>query len=115
VSDVVIDACVLLAYFEIAGGLTRAQVRDGLSKEDVVEAWKIVDGLGLVLHEPIDGERIVAIAVGLGRHSAYDAAYLALGERLGAEVWTLDGPLFDNAGSRGHRVRLIEPARRGGR
>lgn len=99
-----------LAYFEIASGLTRARARDGLSKEDVAEAWAIIDSLGLILHEPTDGERIVEIAVELGRHSAYDAAYLALGERLGAEVWTLDGPLFDNAGTHEHRVRLIERA-----
>jgi predicted nucleic acid-binding protein len=56
-----------------------------------------------------DNARAIEIAVDLERHSAYDAAYLALAERLGAEVWTLDGPLFRNASRRGEqRVRLID-------
>jgi predicted nucleic acid-binding protein len=36
-----------------------------------------------------DNARAIEIAIELERHSAYDAAYLALAERLGAEVWTL--------------------------
>jgi predicted nucleic acid-binding protein len=44
----------------------------------------------------------------LERKSAYDAAYLVLADRLGAELWTLDGPLARSAGSRGLSVRLIE-------
>ena len=43
------------------------------------------------------------------RHSAYDAAYLELAKRLGAEIWTVDGPLARNAGSR-YSVQLIAPA-----
>ncbi len=55
---------------------------------------------------------MVEIAVELGRHSAYDAAYLALGERLGVDVWTLDGPLLRNAGERPeYRVEAIAGVR----
>jgi predicted nucleic acid-binding protein len=49
-----------------------------------------------------DGEE-----VHLGRHSAYDAAYLDLAQRLGAELWTLDGSLARNAAGLGFPVRLV--------
>ena len=53
------------------------------------------------------GDRVVAIALRLGRRSAYDAAYLALAERLEATVWTFDGSLARNAGDAGFSVHLI--------
>ena len=55
-----------------------------------------------------DKARAVEIAVDLKRHSAYDAAYLELAKRLGAVIWTIDGPLARNAGSR-YAVQLIAP------
>lgn len=96
----------LLSQYEIASTLTKRRVRDGLSAEDAAEALAIIDDLGVVFDLEPDNARAVEIAVELERHSAYDAAYLALGERLGAEVWTLDGPLARGAGGR-HRVKLI--------
>jgi predicted nucleic acid-binding protein len=82
-------------------------VRDSLSPEDTAEALAIIDALGVTFDLAPDNVRAIEIAVELERHSAYDAAYLALGERLGAEVWTLDGPLARNAGGR-HPVKLID-------
>jgi predicted nucleic acid-binding protein len=96
----------LLTQYEVASALTRRRVRDGLSADDAAEALAIIDALDVTFDLTPDSARTVEIAVELERHSAYDAAYLALADRLGAEVWTLDGPLFRNAGSR-HAVKLI--------
>lgn len=97
----------LLSQYEVASALTRRRVAGDLSPEDAAEALAIIDGLGVAFDPAPDNARAVEIAVELKRHSAYDAAYLALAERLGAELWTLDGPLARNAGSR-HRVVLID-------
>jgi predicted nucleic acid-binding protein len=97
----------LLAQYEVASGLTRQRARDELSREESDEALAIIAALGVTFDLTPDNARAVEIAVGLQRHSAYDAAYLALAERLGAEVWTLDGPLARNAGDR-HLVKLID-------
>lgn len=97
----------LLTQYEVASALTRRRVRDGLSAEDASEALAIIDALDVTFDLTPNNARAVEIAVELERHSAYDAAYLALAERLNAEVWTLDGPLARNARGR-HPVRLID-------
>ncbi len=51
---------------------------------------------------------MVQVALVLKRRSAYDAAYLNLADDLGAELWTLDGPLARNASAHGYPIRLIE-------
>jgi len=67
----------------------------------VEEVWEQVGMLPLTFHRLVGGPRAVSIALTLDRASAYDAAYLALGERLGATVWTLDARLFRDASVRG--------------
>ena len=57
-----------------------------------------------------DGVRVVTLARRLGRQSSYDAAYIALAESLGAELWTLDGKLAANAETVGFPVRLVVAA-----
>jgi predicted nucleic acid-binding protein len=96
----------LLTQYEVASALTRRRVRDGLSAEDAFEALEIIDALDVAFDLTPNNARAVEIAVELKRHSAYDAAYLALAERLDTDVWTLDGPLARNASGR-HSVRLI--------
>jgi predicted nucleic acid-binding protein len=96
----------LLAQYEVASALARNRVRDGLSQEDAREALAIIDGLGVTFDLAPDNARTIEIAVELKRHSAYDAAYLALAERIDTEVWSLDGPLARNAGER-FRVKLV--------
>lgn len=97
----------LLAQYEVASALTRKRIRDKLSRVETEEALAIIDALDVTLDLAPDKAKAIEIAVELERHSAYDAAYLALAERLGAEIWTLDGPLARNAGGR-YPVTLID-------
>jgi len=97
----------LLAQYEIASVLTRKRAQGELSREETDEALAIVDRLDLIFHIAPDKARAIEIALELKRHSAYDAAYLALAEQLDGELWTLDGRLARNAGSR-YPVSLID-------
>ena len=102
-----LHAPALLPY-EVANALTRAIDAGQLAADDLADAWRAAAGIPVVLH-PLDaGPEVVALALRLGRKSAYDAAYLALAQSLGADLWTLDGPLARNAGDLDLPVRLIE-------
>jgi predicted nucleic acid-binding protein len=97
----------LLTHYEVASALTRRRATGELSAGDLGEALGIIDDLEIVFHPPAEQARVIEVAaVELGRHSAYDAAYVVLADRLDAELWTLDGPLARNVGA-GHRLRLI--------
>jgi predicted nucleic acid-binding protein len=97
----------LLAQYEIASVLTRKRAHEELSQKEMERALRIVDRLDVVFHIAPDKARAIAIALELQRHSAYDAAYLALVEELDAELWTLDGRLARNAGDR-YPVGLVD-------
>jgi predicted nucleic acid-binding protein len=97
----------LLAQYEVATALTRRRARGEFSREETDEALGFIDGLDVTFDLAPDNARAIEIAREMERSSAYDAAYLALAERLDTEVWTLDGPLARNVGNHG-RVRLID-------
>jgi predicted nucleic acid-binding protein len=98
-----------LARYEIANALAKQAAAGNLGDEAIDEAWEILDDLPIVYHPLSNGPSVVRATLDLQRRSAYDAAYLALAEDLGADLWTLDGPLARNASARGYKIHLIEP------
>jgi predicted nucleic acid-binding protein len=98
-----------LARYEIANALAKQAAAGNLRDGAIDEAWEILDDLPIVYHPLSNGPSVVRATLDLQRRSAYDAAYLALAEDLGADLWTLDGPLARNASARGYQIHLIEP------
>jgi predicted nucleic acid-binding protein len=99
-----------LLPYEMASALARAVAAGQLPGAEVPGAWQRITAVPVALHQLQDAPAVVAMTQRLQRKSAYDAAYVVLAEQLGAELWTLDGPLARNAGPRGLPVRLIETA-----
>jgi predicted nucleic acid-binding protein len=95
-----------LLPYEVASALTRLIAAGQLAVDDLAEAWALTEGIPLQLHPLAAGPQVVETALRLGRASAYDAAYLILAQQLGAELWTLDGPLTRNAAGLGFPVHL---------
>jgi predicted nucleic acid-binding protein len=96
-----------LAQYEIANALTRLIVGGAFQQDKVEEAWNNISILPIQYHHLTNTARVVEIALALNRKNAYDAAYIALAEMLGAELWTLDSPLYLNAKGLGFPVNLI--------
>lgn len=96
-----------LARYEVANALTRLIVAKAFPADKVEEAWLNLSVLPITYHSSVDAKRVVEMALRLGRQNAYDAAYVALAESLGAELWTLDSPLYRNASGYGFPVQLV--------
>jgi predicted nucleic acid-binding protein len=96
-----------LLRYEAANALTRAVVAGLLARDRAAVAWERIMRVDVQLHTLADGAAAVETALTLERSSAYDAAYVILAQTLGAELWTLDGPLARNADRSGLPVRLV--------
>jgi predicted nucleic acid-binding protein len=96
-----------LFMYEVASAVTGLESGGRLSGRSRDDVWALMDVLDLTFHSPSTGAALVAIALRLGRRSAYDAAYIDLALGLPAELWTLDGKLARNAASLGFPVTLV--------
>ena len=86
-----------LTQFEVANGLTRLVAAGAMPEDRVAPAWQAIQELPISYHPLRNGPLVVSLARRLERHSAYDAAYLALAQELDGTCWTLDGRLVRNA------------------
>jgi predicted nucleic acid-binding protein len=96
-----------LARYEVSERAERLAVSGQLTTDDIREAWSVLQALPITFHPLDDGPSTVALALTLERHSAWDASYFALAKSLGAEPFTLDGPLARNVRQRGLPVRSL--------
>ena len=96
-----------LAQYEWANSMWKAVGRGVIDLAGVLAAWSDFEQIPVQFHAHTSLEQTLRFASALGRRSAYDAAYLALASELGAELWTLDGPLYRNAVASGFDVRLL--------
>jgi predicted nucleic acid-binding protein len=96
--------------FEVANVLARLVSDQALDPAAVAAIWSDLDALGLVLHPfdlNADGPQVAAVTAQLRRRHATDSTYICLAQKVGAQVWTLDGALARNAADIGLPVRLL--------
>lgn len=97
----------LLVWYEVVSGIAQLVFDKKLPRDSVSERLDRLRDLPVTGHPLEDRARPVEIAIRLKTRKAYDAAYLALAEHLHADLWTLDGRLFNNASASGFPVRLL--------
>jgi len=98
----------MLFGYEI-GSVLRRKARDG-EITDAAAKLALGDILHIVTLVPFDPaltERAMDIAAVMRQKAAYDAQYLALAEREGADFWTADEPFFKATHGQFSQVRWI--------
>ena len=102
--SVVIDANLLvaLALNDPRAAAVDQQLREWAAAGETLHAPE------LLRYEAANALTRAVVAGHLARdRAAYHAAYVILAQSLGAELWTLDGPLARNARGLGMPVRLV--------
>ncbi len=102
--EVELHSPTLLSY-ELINGVRSAARRARLAPALAREALGNLLACDIALHHPAP-EPILGLALRFGI-TGYDAAYVALAQQLGAELWTADRPLFDAVRRRLPWVRWI--------
>ena len=87
--------CVLVAptllYYEVSNALLRYVLHGDLSSEQATQAMEVALEINFSLYGDADlHHRAMGMALQFALPAVYDAHYLALAERLGAEMWTAD-------------------------
>lgn len=96
---------------EIANILYRKALAGDLSVADALDAYDDVLPFVIVRSEnTADGRRGIQIAQQTNQQQSYDAQYLALAERLGAEYWTDDARFVASASGTFPQVRHLGSA-----
>jgi len=99
----------VLLFYGVANVLYRYVVLGYLDFERAWEALKVALELGISLQDgPELHLRAIELARELSLPTTYDAHYLALAERLGAESWTADKKLVRKVKRKFPFVRLLE-------
>jgi len=96
-----------LFSYEVASGLRSLQVTASLSRRTTERTLGFLRTLDVTLHPPSSAPVLIAIARRLLQTKAYDAAYIDIALRVGAQLWTLDRSLARNARSAGFPVTLL--------
>jgi predicted nucleic acid-binding protein len=80
-----------LLHYELCNVLYRYVLHGDLQLEEAMQAFEIVLDLRIALYEDAKLHRqALTLANRFSLPAAYDAHYVALAERLGAELWTAD-------------------------
>jgi predicted nucleic acid-binding protein len=83
-----------LLYYEVANAIYRYQRHGRMSSSAAQLTLEALLALPITLHgDAALHSRALVLAERLSLPAAYDAHYLALAERLGAELWTADSQL----------------------
>jgi predicted nucleic acid-binding protein len=97
-----------LLYYEVSNALHHYVMHRDLSAEQAAQAMQIALDVNVSLHGDADLHRqAIGIARRLALPAAYYAHYLALAERLGAELWTADRRLHQAVGASMPWVHLL--------
>jgi predicted nucleic acid-binding protein len=94
-----------LLVYELANAIYNAARRARLAANLARQALQNLLDCEIDLQAP-PPQRVLDLALELAL-SAYDAAYVALAEHLGVELWTADRPLYEAASRRFPWVRWI--------
>ena len=99
-----------LLHYEMTNALYQYQRCGFLSAETVRLAQDAALALPLTFYGDVDLHRsAVRLAQRLALSATFDAYYLVVAERLGAELWTADRRLFRAAKDEVPWVRLVTP------
>jgi predicted nucleic acid-binding protein len=98
-----------LFYYEVTNALYRYQRSQMLSESAVHNALELALNAPIQLHgDAALHARALHLATDYSLPATYDAHYLALAERMGAELWTLDRRLYRSV-SHLSWVHTVEP------